>query len=217
MSSPSFPLALSEFWKLLRFASRPEFELMQFKQQTMDGGGNIMSAKFGQPKWRCDVATTNGRHDADMDIQALIKALAGRDGTFLAYDIRRPFPKSDPVGTRISGYTPSVRTVGSDNRSLSLKGVRNGYDLTIGDYLLIKNGTGLRSLHQLMESASTDGVGQTQVFEVQPFLPTWIAVDQAVDLAQPAGKFKIVAGSYRPQSGSGNQTAGISFSMISVP
>jgi hypothetical protein len=35
-------------------------------------------------------------------------------------------------------------------------------------------------------------------------------------LARPVGKFKIVAGSYKPQTGNANRTAGISFSMISV-
>jgi hypothetical protein len=215
MSSPSFPLALDEFWRNLRFADRPEFVLQSYKQQSMDGSGNIMGAKFGQQKWRVDVMTAAGRHDADMDMQALVKALIGRDGAFLAYDTRRPFPKADPLGTVIAGATPTVRTVGDDNRSLSMQALPNGYDLTLGDYLLLKDGTGLRSLHQIMESIGANGSGDTQAFEVQPFLPTWIAVDQAVDLARPAPKFKILAGSYKPQSGSGNQSTGFGFSIIS--
>jgi hypothetical protein len=214
--SISFPLQPNEFWSKLRFADRPEFELAQFKQQSMDGAGNAMSAKFGQPKWRCDVATAGGRHDADMQMQALIKALLGRDGAFLAYDIRRPNPKLDPLGTKITGYSPLVRTVGGDNRSLSLKALRSNYAFTVGDFLSIADGTGKRSLHQLMEDITASGT-TTAEFEVQPFLPTWIAVDQAVDLIHPVAKFKIVAGSYRPQSGSGNNSAGVSFSMISDP
>lgn len=210
-----FPLALNEFWKNIRFANRPEFELAQYKQQSIDGAGNTISAKFGQPKWRADVVTSNGRHDADMEIQAIIKALMARDGTFLAFDIRRPNPKLDPLGDAISGATPQVRTIGSDNRSLSLKGLTSGYDLSVGDFLSITDGSGKRSLHQLMESISASGT-TTAEFEVQPFLPSWIAVDQPADLAQPVGKFKIVAGSYRPQTGSGNRSAGVSFSMISV-
>jgi hypothetical protein len=214
--SISFPLQPNEFWSKLRFAGRPEFELAQFKQQSMDGAGNAMSAKFGQPKWRCDVATAGGRHDSDMQMQALIKALLSRDGTFLAYDIRRPNPKLDPLGTMITGYSPLVRTVGSNNRSLSIKALRSNYAFTVGDFLSIADGTGKRSLHQLMEDITAGGT-TTAEFEVQPFLPTWIAVDQAVDLIHPVAKFKIVAGSYKPQSGSGNNSAGVSFSMISVP
>jgi hypothetical protein len=215
MSSPSFPLALDEFWRRLRFAGRPEFVLQPYKQQSLDGGGNIIGAKFGQPKWQVDVMTAAGRHDSDMEMQALVKALIGRDGAFLAFDTRRPYPKADPLGIAIAGATPSVRTVGDDNRSLSLQGLVNGYDLTIGDYLLVKDGTGLRSLHQLMESISANGNAETQAFEVQPFLPPWIAVDHAIDLARPAPKFKILAGSYKPSTGSGNQSTGFGFSMVS--
>lgn len=213
--SISFPLQTGEFWNKLRFANRPEFELAQFKQQNMDGAGNTLSAKFGQPKWRCDVATAGGRHDADMEVQALIKALIGRDGTFLAYDIRRPNPKLDPLGTKITGYSPLVRTVGSNNRSLSLKALRSNYAFTAGDFLSVTDGTGKRSLHQLMEDITAGGT-TTAEFEVQPYLPTWIAVDQAVDLIHPVAKFKIVAGSYKPQGGAGNMSSGMSFSMISV-
>jgi hypothetical protein len=214
--SISFPLQVAEFWSKLRFAYRPEFELMQFKQQSADGGGNTMSSKFGQPKWRCDVVTAGGWHNSDMDIQAKLKALTGRDGTFLAYDIRRPNPKLDPLGTKITGYSPLVRTVGSNNRSLSLKALRTSYALSVGDFLSVADGTGKRSLHELMEDITASGT-TTAEFEVQPFLPTWIAVDQAVDLIHPVAKFKIVAGIYKPQTGSGNNSSGVSFSMISVP
>jgi hypothetical protein len=212
----SFPLTAPQFWNKLRFANRPEFELAQFKQQSIDGAGNSIGAKFGQPKWRADVVTSNGRHDDDMESQALIKAMLGRDGAFLAYDIRRPNPKADPLGTLISGYTPQVRTVGSDNRSLSLKGLRSNYVLTTGDFLSVSDGSGKRALLQIMEDISASGT-TTAEFEVEPFLPSWIAVDQSVDLAHPLGKFKIVAGSYKPQTGAGNRSAGFGFSMMSIP
>lgn len=216
MSLPNFPFTAGEFWNRIRFASRPEFELAHYRQQSIDGAGNTLSARFGQPKWRSDVVTSNGRHDDDMEVQALIKALLGRNGTFLAYDIRRPNPKRDPLGNTISGATVQVRTVGSNNRSLSLKGLTSNYAFTVGDFLSIGDGSGKRSLHQLMETISASGT-TTDEFEVQPFLPSWIAVNQAVDLVHPLAKFKIVAGSYKPQSGNGNRSQGISFSMISVP
>lgn len=216
MSFPNFPLTTGEFWNRIRFANRPEFDLGQFRQQSIDGAGNALGSRFGQPKWRADVVTSNGRHDDDMEIQALIKALYGRDGTFLAYDIRRPNPKLDPLGSIITGATVQIRTIGSNNRSLSLKGLTSGYRFTVGDFLSVTDGSGKRSLHQFMETISASGT-TTDEFDVQPFLPSWIAVDQSVDLLHPTAKFKIVAGSYKPQAGSGNRTQGIGFSIMSVP
>jgi hypothetical protein len=128
-------------------------------------------------------------------VQALIKALVGRDGTFVAYDIRRPCPKADPLGTLISGYTPSVRTVGSNNRSLSLKGVRSGYDLTVGDYLVIKR-------HRPAVAASADGKHLGQRHDdgrsskcSRSCRPGSPSIRRSISRSR-AGKFKIVAGSY---------------------
>lgn len=542
--SITFPLTPSQFWERIRFSGRPEFDLLDYKSESMDGAGNVFPAKYGEPKWRADVATPGGRHNADIEIQALIKALKGRDtGRFLAYDIRRPYPLADPLGaklavgslvaidgeaafgdvaggvyrleggtltqaqalslvsdagtrfnssgvlvtetantirvdydpvtlalrgilcepatrndirnntmvgaasgtpgttptnwsvvtasgiainvvgtgqengvdyidfrivgtatagvsaainfestsqvvtatgetwttsaflklvsgslstitsisagirealsggtfvqdtiganikasitstltrfsqvsvvggatsvrampkfyisiangavvdatiriglpqfekrdtalrpirtsgsaisraadaltikahgtndftltyddastgsftgkvgnwtivasglarTRIKGWsaarkvqpgpgTIQVKSKGADNRSLSLKGMMANYGLSIGDRISISNGAGLYSLHELMEPVTSDLPGDTSEFEVQPFLPSWIAVGQVVSVVKPVGKFRIVSYSYKPQAGSGNISSGIGFSMITAP
>lgn len=213
----SFPLQTSEFWGKIRFAGRPEFRLQSYKQQSMDGAGNLIGSKQGQSKWFSDVMTAGGWHNADLETQAMIKLLIERDGRFYAWDIRNPYPKLDRTGSKISGYAVKVKSVGSNNRSLALKTLRNGYVLSIGDKLSVTDGAGRRALLEVMEAATANGSGDTPEFEVLPFLPAWISANQSVDLIKPLAKFKIVPGSYRAQSGTGNMSGGVSFSMMSVP
>lgn len=212
-----FPLSNGAFWSKIRFAGRPEFMLAHYQQQSLTGGGDILIAKFGESKWTADIAIEGGLHAANQQTLAMLKALAARNGSFLAYDIRQPYPAYDPTGSIVSGASVQVRTKGSDNRSLSLKGFSGVYQLAVGEKISVSNGSGKRALLELMEPASAGGPGNTEVFEVQPFLPVWLAVDQAVDIVKPQGKFKLVPGSHRPSSGSGNLADGSSFTMISMP
>lgn len=106
---------------------------------------------------------------------------------------------------------------GANNRSISLEGLPAAFEITQGDKLSIAYGSGKVFLAEAMEDAAADGLGDTSEFEVQPFLPAGIAVGNIVSLVKPPAKFQIVAGSYRPASGRGNISSGISFSMVSVP
>lgn len=99
----TYPLSAAAFWESLRFASRPEFVRLHKKKQSEDGGGNVRSASLGAPKWGTTVAIEGGRHDANMGQEADIGQMEMRDGTFLAYDIRRPWPASDDGGAKLAG------------------------------------------------------------------------------------------------------------------
>lgn len=213
----SYPLSRAAFWEAIRFAARPEFVLLQSKKQSQDAGGNTLTAFFGAPKWSVAVVTEGGHHNRNLATEADIKHLDGRDGTFLAYDIRRPFPASDPDGSIVAGSTVQVRTKGTNNRSISLKGLPAGYQITKGDKLSIVYASTRYFLVEVMESAAANGSGNTDEFEIQPTMPIGIAINDSVVLNRPPGKFKIVAGSYRPASGRGNIADGVGFSMISVP
>jgi len=213
----TFPLGVTEFWQELRFAGRPEFALQMNQQASTDAAGNSLIASFGSPKWVSDVVTSPGLHAKDAKSAALIKAVIARNGSFLAYDISRKFPLYDKTGSIVGSSSVLVNSKGGNNRSLSLKGLPAGYVLNISDKLSITDGTGKRALMEVVESVTANGSGVTAEFEVTPFLFTWIAVNQAVDLTSPLGKFKISPGSYRPASASGNMRGGMSFSMYSTP
>jgi hypothetical protein len=109
-----------------------------------------------------------------------------------------------------------VKTKGSNNRSLSLKGLQPFFQLSIGDKIGIGDGTGKRALLELMEDVTADYLGDTAEFEVQPFLATWIGVDQSVELAKPRGKFKIVPNSFKPATIVREASSGASFEIMSV-
>lgn len=215
--SISYPLAASAFWEALRFASRPEFVLSQNRKQSGDGAGNTLSAFYGAPKWTVDVSLAGGRHNRNLTQEADIKHLEGRDGTFLAYDIRKPYPVFDPTGAILGASTVQVKSKGSNNRSLALKGLPAAYQITKTDKISILYGSTKRFLFEVMETVTADGSGDTTEFEIQPFIPTSVAVNDAVTLVKPCGKFKIVAASYSPSSGRGDVSDGVGFSMISVP
>lgn len=212
----SFPFALTEFWQQLRFSERPEFQLMHYGQESATADGRSIPAKFGEPKWRCTVALANGRHDANLRVQARIDALLGRNGTFLAYDLRRPYPLRDPFGAAVAASSPTIASIGSDNRSFAITGLPFGYSLSAADFVSVGSGAGNKGLFKLIEGGDANGDGVTAKLQVQPLLPTWIAVGQTVTLIKPTAKFKIERGSYRPQSGQGNMAVGPSFTMIST-
>lgn len=210
----SFPLSTTDFWDKLGVFEF-DLDLVHYLKQSITGGGDILTAKFGEPKWAGNVVLRPNYHSESQNINALFKALLGRNGTFLAYDTRRDGPYEDADGSAISGSTVLVRDIGGDNRSLSLKGLPPGYVITVGDRFSVVNGT-YRALFEAMETVVANGATNTVAFEVQPFLPPWIAVDQAVDLFRPVIKFRIVTGSYKTPKGRRNISDGASFSMISV-
>lgn len=212
-----YPLPPADFWERLRISGRPEFMLQQNRKQSTDGGGNQLTAFFGMPKWTITVALAGGRHNRNLEQEADLKHLDGRDGTFLAYDTRRPYPASDPDGVTLGAAVVKVRTKGSNNRSLSLEDLTGGYVLTKGDKgSILYDGT-KRHLFELMESVTADGSGDTAEFEIQPPLPVGVDVGDVVTLIKPCAKFKLVAGSYRASSSAGNMASGPGFSAISVP
>lgn len=213
----TYPLPALDFWERLRFGGRPEFVPQLGKSQSADAGGNVFGSFRGRPKWGVSVSVEGGRHDANAITAADLGQFDMRDGTFLAYDIKRPFPAADFGGVRLGTASVQVKSKGSNNRSIALKGLPVGYVISKGDWLSILYASTRRFLFKALESAVANGSGETVEFEIQPFLPKLIAVNDAVTLKKPCGKFKIVAGSYRPAGGAGNLDDGASFSMVSVP
>lgn len=207
----------SEFWRKIRFAERPAFRLMEYQAENMDGAGNILGNRRGQPKWTFTVKTRSGRHDDDLFVQTCCENLIGRNGGFLAYDIRRPWPIEDDGGAVTGDYSGTIRVnaKGDDNRSLSLKNMPL-LRLQAGDLLAVKNSSGYRMLFRASEEAGITSANTTGLFQVRPFLPSWLQEDDEVNLYRPQMMFKILKDSYSPPSGAGNLAGGLSFTAISV-
>jgi hypothetical protein len=209
----TYPLAAADFWERLRFAApAPVFVAQHNRKQSVSGGGDIMSTMYGRPKWSVAVTLAGGRVNRNLVEEADIMHVASRDGTILAYDIRRPYPASDPDGWKLGNKVVTVLSKGSDNRSLALEGLRADFIVTKGDKYSVLYDTDKRFLFEVMETNQSDGTGETAEFEVWPYLPDALAVADVVTMRKACGKFKLVAGSYRPGGG-----ASFSFSLISVP
>lgn len=212
------PLGVAEFWEKLHFAGRPVFVPQQARKGSSDGHGNMLSAAFGvRPKWSASVQLSDGRHSRHLMQENDLAGLGGRDGTFLAYDIRTPYPASDPEGWRLGDSVITVKSIGANNRSIALEGFARAFTVTKTDKLSILYSSSKRFLCEVRETVTGNAGGETAEFEVWPFLPPGIVVGDVVTLRKAPGKFKIVAGSYRPGSGAGNMASGPSFSMVSVP
>lgn len=213
----TYPLAVVDFWELIRFADRPVFVPQHNRKQSVSGGGDILSTMYGRPKWSVNVTLAGGWHNRNIVQEADVMHLSSRDGTVLAYDIRRPFPENDPDGWKLHDRTVTIKTKGVDNRSLSLQDVSPQFIVTKGDKMSVLYDTDKRFLFEAMETVQADAIGDTPEFEIWPFMPPDLAVNDVVTMRKACGKFKLVANSFRPGGGVGNMAAGFSFSLISVP
>lgn len=215
----AFPLTVNEFWALLPIADMDGFELRYNGSKSIDGAGNIYESRVaGSARWTANVRLTPQYLSDAAELEALINTIRARQGTFYAYDIRRPYPKNDPTGSIISGATVQIKSKGSNNRSIALKGMTNGYVLTRGDKLSVHIGAGSeRALLEVAEDITASGAGETAEFEISPIgLPTALAVNQTVDLIKPPAKCRILPGSFKPSTGSGNLSSGMSFTIYSI-
>lgn len=213
----TYPLAAADFWERLRFLDRPTFIPQHNRKQSISGGGDVLSSVMGKPKWSVNVTLSGGRHNRNLIEEADIMHLVSRDGTILAYDIRRPFPANDPDGWKLHDKAVTVATIGSNNRSLSLTGLSGQFIVTKGDKYSVLYDTDKRFLFEVMETVQADGTGDTEEFEIWPYIPEALTTGDDVTMRKACGKFKLVAGSYRPGGGAGNMSSGFSFSLISVP
>lgn len=213
----TYPVAPENFWEQLRWADRPVFVPQQNRKQSVAGSGDVLSYYLGRPKWSINVTLAGGRHNRNLLSEADMMHLGARDGTILAYDIRRPFPASDPKGWRLGENVVTVLSKGVNNRSLSIACGREQFVVTKGDKYSVLYDTNKRYLFEVMETVQANDTGHTPEFEVWPFLPPTLNVGAVVMMRKACGKFKLVAGSFRPNGGSFDTASGFTFSLISVP
>lgn len=141
----SYPLTSAAFWETLRFANRPEFALQHYRKQSQDGAGNTLSASLGTPKWSVAVVLEGGWHNRNLTQEADIKHLEGRDGTFLAYDIRRPYPEFDPTGTILdNGSALEIGAVAASGSLPSNTYAVEGAAATITNAVTVASSAGTR-------------------------------------------------------------------------
>lgn len=212
VSALTFPLSLDAFWDKLRLSSM-SINPHEPKQIDRTASGVVLDASLGDTVWRGSARiAADPNIDNGAEIEALL-SLADRVGsTFLVYDVRKPYPKSDPTGSIISGYSPTVTSVESDNRRLTIGNLPSSYVVSPGDLIGIEYGSPTaRGLYRVVQGATASS-GTVGPIEVAPFIAGAVTGGDAVTFVKPTIEVKMEG----PQFGGGTPRliSGASFQFV---
>ena len=176
--------------------ARVKFALSYGQETSGQAGGTIRVADLRSPLWTMEADCSTLTLDQLLDVETLIDQMGGSKGSFHAWDPRRPFPKLDPAGATLGASAVKINSLGTDNRSLSLKGLPAGYGLSRGDSLCFDFG-GRRAFHRISAvSAVANGSGITPEFEVVPPIRPGAATNADITLKRAAAEMRLVPGSF---------------------
>ena len=187
MAALTYPLPAADFWDKLRINSM-RLHAPEPQQVDQTAGGTILKASMGDTLWQGTVSLAD---DSDFDrgteLEALMSLVSRAGASFLMYDTRKCYPKADPGGSIISGSSPTIDTIDSDNRRLSLTGLPGGYIISAGDMIGFQY-SGTYALHRVVVGGLADGSGNMGLIEVTPFISANASAGAAVSLVKPLMK-----------------------------
>ena len=209
----TFPLSISDFMGRLPI-SEATFEIPESLEVSETDGGDLLTAEIGTRLWRGEITLGKITRDEEADAATLIDVL--RNGrTFLAFDVRRPWPRADVNGTILGASSVQIAALETSNRELSLSGLPPGYELRRGDYLGFDYGANptRRALHKVVNlSVTASGGGVTPLIEVVPNIRQGAVVGTPVRLVRAYCTAIIVPGSVSPGASRRTLTEGTKFS-----
>ncbi|TFF27509.1 hypothetical protein E3C22_03365 [Jiella endophytica] len=185
----TFPLDRSLLSDLLPIAS-VKWVAQDNQEISGMGSGQILATELAPSLWTADVTTAERYHDEIDRLQARLESLNGSINPFYLVDPKRRFPQYDPDGSKLGGATPTINSISSNGRSISLTGLPGLYTLSFGDFLCFDYGTpARRAFHRIVETAiAGNSSGTTALFEIRPFVPLGASVGLPVTLLHPAMK-----------------------------
>lgn len=205
MAAYTYPLSLAQFFNTIRLESCL-FRPLWYQAGSDTGGGEDIVVDMAPPRWGASIRTVEMELDQYNDFMARVEILAEGEGSFLAYDYTKQYPKADPGGTLLGAPSPGVEIHSvSGALGLRLKNLPSGYILTLGDCLALYDGSSYRR-HRIVETVTADGSGITPLFEVRPKLSALTVADIAVDLIKPVAEMAFVRGSLDVQDGNSTIT-----------
>lgn len=187
------PLGRSAFANLFRVADvrlTPQWS----QQRSLRGGGDVLYADRAPMLWRAEITTIPVEHSEAYKLLALINSRAGGIKTSLIYNYALPYPSSDPTGSIFGAATPIVGTI-TNRYVVAFTGFPASYVIPAGTFFQIVFNSTRRYLGQFAEDKVASGAGAVSAVEVAPALPDGIVPGDAVQMLQPAGKFRIIPGS----------------------
>lgn len=170
------------------------------QEQSRTAGGKTYVKDYDDPLWQLS-AQSRSLSINELDYwRARLAALENGLQAFLGYSMSRTWPilypkGSWPTGVAFDGVSAGLATINTARTAISISDLPEGFKFSVGDYLTIGN-----DLHQVMEPATANGAGLTNVFEVRPRI--WPSVEvgsspppAAVSVKRPACLMTIDPGS----------------------
>lgn len=208
-------LPLNTFADILKIRS-VKWHLQRFDEISGLAGGDVLASQLMQPKWTADVTLAPMTYAEAAQVQALVESLDGPMRSFYLYAPQLPGPQAD-TGQSLSGVT--IGSIGSNNRSMTLAGLPEGFTVTVGDFLSFDYGTNptRRAFHRIAETRTATALGNTSMFEVRPHFRPGREAGLAVTLRKPSAKVFIMPGTFDPGVSEGLFTTGMSFQVMQRP
>lgn len=208
----SYPLSLSQFWELCHFQEYA-WDLMRFEASHQRKDGKIIATRNGTPKWGGSGALRPEAHiQKSLKLSAQFGKLRGSIGTFLAYDMRRPYPLLDPLGTLLTGFSPVLYDISVDRDRIRLAGLPNGYTISTGDYISIPHDGTFVLVRAMDDSVAISGT--TPLFYVEDFIPLPVNDGGAVNLIKPVCVCRLQPGGPKGVANDAGTAAGHQLSWI---
>ena len=204
----TYPLSLASYFDTLLIA---EFEpdLTEALTGGETGGGEAISSDYGPRLWQARLVASRSSLPKAARSVALTESLRRAGTSFFATDPLRRYPQADPDGSLLGGAAPSITSVASNNRDVTLGGLPASYVLTPGDLIAWDYDTSRRAMHRIVVGATANGSGVATI-ELEPFVRGTPA-GASVDLIDPSCKAKILTGSYSPRTLTRRGGSGFSF------
>lgn len=172
------------------------------QELSREASGRAQGKDLGDPLWRASY-TTSPAHIRDAQaLEAALISLRGVVGSFLAHDVRRPFPAAHPDGDFAD--TGQIGTLYADNAfHIQLTGLPSGLTLSPGDYLGFQYGARpYYALHMVTGLISGSFVanssGDTGRLEVFPDLPPDATTATPVTLKRAPCEMRLEPGQTPP-------------------
>lgn len=201
----------------------PEFHLVSYDETSKTQGGDTLVKSRGTPLWNM-TATSRSLSPNELDYwRARLEALDAGKRPFWGYSLSRCYPiaypnGSWPTGAGFNGLTGAIASLGSDNKSLSLSGLPNGFALVIGDMLSFEYTAQQRyALHRIQEAATAGSDGTTSAFEVRPFIQAGAEIGTSVRLYQPRCLMMLAPGSITSTAELQTGRGAVTFQGVQIP
>ena len=215
----TFPFALTSFANLLPKTS-VRFDLKY--QQEMSGlaVGQVIVADLGPAFWEAEITMINLQNDDWRALQALVLALDGGLNDFYLYDPRCAYPQYDPDGSKLGSSTITNTNVASNGKVMDFTGFPNNYKINPGDMFSFDYGSGnaYRALHMVVNGGTANSSHDLNNVEFRPHLddPS-LATGKTMDFIKPAGRFKMIPGTYDTGAARQMMTTGMTLKARQIP